>query len=78
MCHLCADGQGDYTPDPWTEARKTEVLAQLRAALLVEAVESEDSGPSIGRSHSRNGAWPRAREADRREHPAPRSIWRHR
>lgn len=32
MCHLCTGRQADYVPDPWTEARKVEVLAELRAA----------------------------------------------
>jgi hypothetical protein len=29
MCHLCTGRQADYVPDPWTEARKAAVLAQL-------------------------------------------------
>ena len=32
MCCLCHGRQADYVPDPWTEARKAEVLAELRAA----------------------------------------------
>lgn len=35
MCHLCTGRQADYVPDPWTEERKTLVLAQLRAATMV-------------------------------------------
>jgi hypothetical protein len=35
MCHLCTGRQADYVPDPWTEERKTLVLAQLRAAARV-------------------------------------------
>ena len=32
MCHLCTGRQADYVPDPWTEARKVVVLAELWAA----------------------------------------------
>ena len=32
MCHLCTGRQADYIPDPWTEARKSVVLAELWAA----------------------------------------------
>jgi len=31
MCQLCTGGQA-FTPDPWTERRKAEVLAELRRA----------------------------------------------
>lgn len=78
MCHLCTGGQGDYTPDPWTEARKTEVLAQLRAAVVVEAIESEAAILSVRESHSRNIERVTPGEAARRDHPAPRCAWRHR
>lgn len=32
MCHLCTGRQADYVPDPWTEARKAQVIAELREA----------------------------------------------
>lgn len=35
MCHLCTGRQADYVPDPWTEARKAVVLAELWTAASV-------------------------------------------
>lgn len=32
MCGFCTGRQVDRTPDPWTEARKAVVLAELWAA----------------------------------------------
>ena len=32
MCQLCTGRQVDRTPDPWTEARKAVVLAELWSA----------------------------------------------
>ena len=32
MCQLCTGRQADYTPDPWTERRKAEVIADLARA----------------------------------------------
>lgn len=32
MCCLCTGRQADHVPDPWTERRKAEVLAELREA----------------------------------------------
>ena len=32
MCQLCTGRQAAYMPDPWTERRKAEVLAELRRA----------------------------------------------
>lgn len=29
MCCLCTGRQADHVPDPWTERRKAEVLAEL-------------------------------------------------
>jgi hypothetical protein len=37
MCCLCTGRQADYVPDPWTEARKAEVLADLARAAGVPA-----------------------------------------
>jgi hypothetical protein len=45
MCQLCTGRQADYVPDPWTEARKAQVLAELWAAERAEQAE----GLSINR-----------------------------
>lgn len=48
MCCLCTRRQADYVPDPWTEARKQQVLAELREADRA----MQDKRPPINRMHS--------------------------
>jgi hypothetical protein len=72
MCCLCTPGQGDYAPDPWTEARKTEVLAQLWAAAIDEA---DGTGLSVGHGRPCDAGWAVVGEPAQQDQPSRRSPW---
>jgi len=60
------------------ETRKYSRRSAYAAMKFVDEMEREHGRLIYQWNHPENIEWARAREAARREHPAPRSTWRHR
>ena len=69
MTEVWPDGQ-----QPSKRARRSAYAVNK----FIEEIEREHGRLIYQWHHPHNIEWARAREAARREHPAPRSTWRHR